>query len=177
MKKRLLVPTFLLALLISAGSALAWQHGYGGGMGSCPRFDQGMLKDLSQTQRDDLAALRQKFIDDTYETRNQMMLKRNEMRMLMETSNPDRAKLSSIMDDMNDLRAGLMEKRLDFALDAKKIAPELAMGLGDNGFGRGKGKKRGCRKMMDQAPCQGQGWGKGNAPCQGKGQGQNYQVN
>ncbi|MCG8566480.1 MAG: periplasmic heavy metal sensor [Desulfobacterales bacterium] len=143
MKKRLLVPTFLLALLISAGSALAWQHGYGGGMGSCPRFDQGMLKDLSQTQRDDLAALRQKFIDDTYETRNQMMLKRNEMRMLMETSSPDRKKLTELSEDINGLRVTLMDKRIDYVLEAKKIAPELNLGgkFGDNG------RRGGCRGM------------------------------
>ncbi len=165
MKKRLFTLT-TLCLVLMASVAFAYHHGNGKGrMGDCPRFNRSAMADLSQDQRDQISALQQKFIDETYETRNEMMLKRNEMRMLMETSNPDRAKLSSIMDDLNGLRSGLMEKRMDFVLDAKKIAPELTMGMGDNGFGPGKGKKRGCRKMMGQ----GQGWGQGQPPCQGMG--------
>ena len=151
MKKRIITTVSVLTLILMATGAFAYQHGFGkNGMGNCPRFDRQALADLSQEQRDQLQELRQKFIDETYETRNAMMLKRNGMRMLMETSNPDRSKLNAMLEEINELRGELMTKRMDFILQAKKIAPELTMGMDGNGFGRGKGQGRGCRKMMNQ---------------------------
>ncbi len=60
--------------------------------------------------------------------------------MLMETSNPDRAKLSTLTTELSDLQRQMAEKRIDYQLEAKKIAPELTTSMG---YGKGRGGKRG----------------------------------
>jgi zinc resistance-associated protein len=106
-------------------------------------------KDLSQEQRDELTALRQKFIDETYEVRSALMIKHQEMRMLMETSDPDRAKIDGLAHAVNALRSQMQTNRIDFMLAAKKIAPELnGLGMGRlscNGSG-GNGNRGDCSK-------------------------------
>jgi len=73
------------------------------------------------------------------------------MKMLMETSEPDRAKLDKLSQEITDLQKQVRDKQIDFQLAAKKISPELGMGRG-YGQGHGKGSKKG-----GQRGCQGQG--------------------
>ncbi len=140
-----------------AGSVFAWGPGKGRGMGSgfnqdCPRYGgQGAFNDLSKEQRDKLDTLRQAFIDETYELRSAKFQKRQEVRMLMETSDPDRAKLDKLSQEINDLQKQVRDKQIDFRLAAKKISPELGMG---KGIGQGKWSNR-----DGQRGCQGQGRG------------------
>ena len=102
------------------------------------------FNDLSKEQRDELSALRQTFIDETYELRAAKFQKQQEMRMLMETSEPDRAKLGKLSQEITDVQKQARDKRIDFRLAAKKISPELGMG---QGFGKGsrRGGQRGCQ--------------------------------
>ena len=147
MKKSMIVITSLLAVALMATSAFSRGHGNGGGQG-CGGSGQGYgmngnnaWNDLSTDQRDELTALKQKFIDDTYELRSDMMVKHQEMRMLMETSSPDRAKLETMSQAVTDLRGQMQSKKIDYQLAAKKIAPELNMG--NHGFGNKRGHDRG----------------------------------
>lgn len=161
MKKSIMIISSLLLVGLLAGSVFAWGPGMGRGMGYgdgqyCQgyggRGGQAALNDLSKEQRDELAALRQKLIDETYALRSASFQKHQEMRMLMETSNPDRAKLSKISQEMTDLQKQLRDKMIDFQLAAKKISPELGMGAG---FGQGHGKwanrgnHGGCQRFED----------------------------
>ena len=58
--------------------------------------------------------------------------------MLMETSSPDRSKLGKLSEEITDLQKQLRDKRIDFRLSAKEIAPELGRGLGfRQGCGQG----------------------------------------
>lgn len=160
MKKSMIVITSLLAVALLATSAFSWGNG-GRGCGQGGNNYEGrgvnganIWNDLSQEQRDELKALKQKFIDDTYEERSAMMVKHQEMRMLMETSAPDRAKIDALAEDITELRTQMQTKRIDFQLAAKKIAPELTgLGMGGRGGFAGKGnngdcprKARGCRQ-------------------------------
>ena len=150
MKKSIIILSSLLIIALVSGSAFAWGQGKcqgrGQGMGygdnqDCPRNGgQGAFNDLSKDQRDALSALRQGFIDETYELRSAKVAKRQEMRMLMETSEPDRAKLDKLSQEIMDLQKQVMSKRIDFLLAAKKISPELGMG---RGFGQGRGERSG----------------------------------
>ena len=159
MKKSIIIISSLLMVALVAGSTFAWVPGKSRGMGAgynqdCPRYGgQGAFNDLSQDQKNELTALRQKFIDETYEVRSAKFAKQQEMRMLMETSDPDRAKLDTLSREITDLQKQVKNKRIDFRLAAKKIAPELGMGRGF-GQGSGNGSKRG-----GQGGCQGQGNG------------------
>ncbi len=144
MKKTFIIITSLAAIALVAGTGFAWGPGGGGstaaGYGSgwnCPGYGrQAGFNDLSRDQRNQLQALRQKFIDDTYELRSERFARQQEIRMLMQTSNPDAARLNKLSAEMNDLQKQIMDKRIEFVLAAKKIAPELAMGPG-MGYGRG----------------------------------------
>ena len=145
MKKSIIVISSVVFLALFTGSVFAFGPGMGmgGGYSSCRGFGGGAAwDDLSKAQRDELTALRQKFIDETYALRSSMLQKQQEMGLLMETSAPDRAKLSKLSGEVLDIEKQLNEKQIDFMLAAKKISPELALG---GGFGPGMGKfgKRG----------------------------------
>lgn len=168
MKKTIILITALIGITFMATQAFSWGPGKGmGGYGAgtnCPGIDRNAYNDLSKAQQDELAALRQTFIDDTYELRTSLMQKHNEVRMLMETSTPDRAELTRLSDEAADLRKQLRENRIDFMLSAKKVAPELRFGQG-----MGKGYHKGYGK--GNCPGRGQGYGSGQGRNYGGGQG------
>lgn len=148
MKKSTSLITVILIISLMAGSAFAWGHGKGRNeSGNCMGYaGQNADINLTQEQKDQLSALRQAFIDDTYETRAAKFSTRHEMKMLMETSNPDRAKLIQLSDELLTLEKELRDKKIDFGLKVKEIAPELT---GFNGRGPGKG----CGKMGMRGGC------------------------
>ena len=160
MKKSIIISSLLMVALI-AGSSFAWESGKGRGMGAgfnqdCPRYGgQSAFNDLSQDQKDALITLRQKFIDESYEVRSAKFQKQQEMRMLMETSDPDRAELDKLSQEITDLQKQVRDKQIDFRLEAKKISPELGMGRG-SGRGCGKGFARDGQRGCGQG--QGNGW-------------------
>ncbi len=98
-------------------------------------------QDLSQSQKDQLKALHGQFIDETAEMRASMTDIYEQMRMEMDTSNPDREKLVSLVKRLEPLRVEMLTKRIDFQLEAKKIAPDFAPGF-FMGRGHGCGKHR-----------------------------------
>ncbi|WP_299979743.1 periplasmic heavy metal sensor [Desulfobacula sp.] len=159
MKKTIIIISSILIVAFVSGNVFAWGQGKGRGMGSgynqdCPRYGgQSAFNDLSKDQRNALTTLRQTFVDETYEVRSGKFVKRQEMRMLMETSDPDRAKLEKLSREITDLQKQIRDKRIDFQLDAKKISPELGMG---KGFRQGPGK---WSKRGGQRGFQGQGNG------------------
>ena len=165
MKKSLLTLTTLLVMAMFASSVLAWGPGDGrrmsgnaDGRGYCQKAGgfAGMAN-LSKEQQDQLRALHQKFIDDTYELRSTKFQKRTEIRMLMETSNPDRTKLLKLYDDMASIEKQLRVKRVDLQLASKKIAPELGSGFG---FGPKSGRHHGRADRWCSNKANGQGFGR-----------------
>ncbi|MBT3175790.1 MAG: periplasmic heavy metal sensor [Desulfobacula sp.] len=171
MKKSIIIMGSLLLVALVSGNVFAWGQGgcRGNGQGTgygnnqdCPRNGgQGAaFNDLTKDQSDELQELRQKFIDETYELRSAKFTKHQEMRMLMETSEPDKAKLDKLSQELSDLQKQVRGKRIDFMLAAKKIAPELGLG---KGFGQGRG--RGFGHGGGQRGCQGQGQGQGQGNC------------
>ncbi len=159
MKKSIIIISSLLMVALIAGSVFAWGQGKGKGRGMGYSSNQSQMgygmssawNDLSQEQRDSLTALKQKHIDETYDLRSSAFTKQQEVRMLMETSDPDRAKLSTLTQELSDLQRQMAEKRIDYQLEAKKIAPELTTSMG---YGKGRGGSRGSRS--------GSGGGQGN---------------
>ncbi len=150
MKKSIIIISSLLMVALIAGSVFAFGSGRGQGRGMGYNSNQSQMgygmssawNDLSQEQRDSLTALKQKHIDDTYELRSSAFAKQQEVRMLMETSNPDRSKLSTLTQELSDLQRQMAEKKIDYQLEAKKIAPELATSMG---YGKGRGGMRGSK--------------------------------
>lgn len=165
MKKTKIGIIAILAVAFLSTNAFSWgngQRGCGGSGQTGSGYSQGCINspnawnDLSTEQRDELTALQQKFTDETYEIRSAMMVKHQEMRLLMETSSPDRAKLETMSEEITDLSGQMRSKRIDFQLEAKKIAPELNVAsMGKRGGKRGGGY--------------GGGYGNGGCPRQGSG--------
>ena len=136
----------LVAAVSSTGFAYGprWgkgNHGWGrgGGPGSCWQYGGGYTA-LTQEQWTQLDKLHQKFYDGTATLRNQLWTKRGELRILLNTSNPDAAKAMSLQKEISDLRTQMAQKRIQLQLDARKIAPNGRYG---GGRWHGKGHFRG----------------------------------
>ena len=167
-RKRIsLVVAVIFTVLTVAGSALAWnghgKQGYGkrgGGWVDGPMCQQ--WAQLTDAQRDQIQGLRQQFKDDTAEIRIALVSRKEQVKILMGTSSPDKAKLQSLINEMSDLKKEMMMKKLDMALAVKKIAPELDIPLGHGkGFlamgERGnmkmnKNRRGGCIGMQANCP-------------------------
>ena len=92
---------------------------------------------LTAAQKQQLAALRQKFIDDTAQLRINLNDKSKDLDILLTTSSPDMKAVKKLIREISDLKASLMEKVVDHQLEVRKIAPELGRGgLFHGGFGR-----------------------------------------
>lgn len=118
----------LLITLLCASSVYAWGPG-----GKCPRGGGGTDTprcgtDLNDEQRDQLTALRQKFIDETAATRIALNTAQKNLDILLATSQPDKKAIKALIDEIMDLKAAMMEKRINHQLEVKKISPNLGQG-------------------------------------------------
>jgi len=118
---------------------------------NCPRYMKSPGQNwasLTEEQQTQLKALHQKFVDDTANQRASMVSKQEEIRILMETSAPDRDKLITLSAGLADEQKAVMAKGIDLALEAKKIAPELRLPMFFRSMGifPGKGGFHGHKK-------------------------------
>lgn len=163
MKKQIIIIAALVFTIAGlSGTAFSWGHGQENGKRSCgagfnsPMCARGAMANLTESQKTQLQDLHQKFIDDTASTRIAMHAKQEELRILMQTSAPEKAKLIQVANELGDLKKAMMEKRINLALDAKKIAPEVNFPLDHKGFEKrcgmgksmGKGMSNGMGKNM-----------------------------
>ncbi len=156
MKKLTLIISTSLVLALIAGSVFAWGNGKcqkktnNDGGQSCQGYSSNapcsQYNDLTQEQKDELTALRQAFIDDTYELRSAQMEKRQQVKLLMQTSNPGKDELVGLYDEIGALGKQIRDKRIDFQLAAKAIAPDLKMGPNFKNGKRGMGNGGGCNR-------------------------------
>lgn len=147
MKKTLAVLTILILTCTFSAGALAAPPKQGKG-NDLRQARARACMNLTGKQKKQLRDLRQRFIDDTYDMRVEMMSLDQQIRLYMETSNPVPKKLKSMVMKKADLAKDLAVKRLEFALDARKISPELKsmpmgmiMGKGFGGQGMGCGPR------------------------------------
>jgi len=164
MKKGLIALIMVIAVIFTGSQAFAWGHGKGmGGNPLCSAGCGSSWQDLSTTQKEKLNTLHQAFIDDTLETRMQLMQKRQAFRMLMQTSQPDKNRLLKLSEEKFDLQKIIHEKRINMMLKIKEAVPDFRFGsFTGQGFNPGmpgkfhsghgkKFKKQGCRNFQDQA--------------------------
>lgn len=162
MKKNMLVRLVLIITIIGmTGTAFAWNGAgrRGQGMGQYDAWSK-----LTDDQRGKLDALQQKFIDETATARAAIIAKHEEIRILMETSAPDKVKLHALSNELTELKKQVMDKNIDLALDAKKIAPDFNMPMGFHGFGH-HGMMNGCKMMGNCSIMGGRGMGMMNNGC------------
>jgi len=115
--------------------------GWSRGPGNCGQGG-GWYGNAPLNQSDEFYKLEQKFYDDTAKIRDEIWNKNRELDVLMNSSNPDPKRIKGVQKEINDLRAKLDQERLDFDLEARKIAPRDSYG---RGFSRGYGRHMGGR--------------------------------
>ena len=163
-----------LALIALAGSAVA--AGPGSGFGGNPNCPAGMDRlNLTPEQKTKLGELKEKHWKETISLRNEMQIKRLELRTLWTAPNPDKNKILAKQKELNELRDKMQAKATDFRLDIRKaLTPEQAAQLGTMGSGMGFHRgMMGRHRMGQQGPCggprQGSGPGGGFGPGAGFG--------
>ena len=164
MKKQTLIFTAIVVTLMTLTN-FAFAGNCNGkrnrGNQDCPRFMKGQAQQwaaLTQEQQTQIKALRQAFIDETAPQRVTMVSKHEAIRILMETTSPDRDQLVSLTAELADAQKIMMAKGIEYTLKVKEIAPELQVPMMFNGMGKGmgmfegRGKFHGPRKNTPYCP-------------------------
>jgi len=154
--KKIFLAVIMAAILATVGLATAQDRGKGHGMGmgygshsggahSAGSGLWGVLN-LTPEQMQKMQALREGFLKEKIPLRNELVVKRLEMRGLWMQTNPDEAKILTKQREINALRAQLGEKIIKNRLEMRKIlTPEQQAQLvnlsnrhrGRHGYGRG----------------------------------------
>ena len=150
----------LVGFMVAPVFAHRWGGGggYDGGPGAC-WLDSGTYADLSETQRAELDKLGQKYNNDTAKLKEQIWAKATELDNLLITSEPDPNKARALQREISDLKAKMAENRVNFQLEARKIAPNATFG---RGYGRGPHHGYGHHGEYGHHGPQG---GHGSGPC------------
>lgn len=109
---------------------------WGNGPGSCWQYGRG-IETLTEEQRAQLDKLHQKFYNETAQLRTEIWANRGQLRILMNTSNPDVEKAKALQKEISDLKGKMAQEKINFHLEARKINPDLRFG---GGFGKGYGR-------------------------------------
>lgn len=117
------------------GPSMMGYWGGGPGYGYCTGYGPGAAS-LTEDQGKALDNLHRKFYDETAPLRNEIWGKKRELADVLNAPNPDAEKARALQKEINDLKASLAEKRLNFELEERKIVPEARSG---RGYGRGYG--------------------------------------
>jgi zinc resistance-associated protein len=143
-----------LGILVLAGflAAPVFAHRWGrgenyGGPGSC-WSESGGYANLTESQRSELEKLEQSFFNDTAKLRDEIWNKSAELDTLLDSSNPDPKKAKALQREISDLNAKMSDKRVEFELQTRKIAPNARSGRGygmrhGRGYGMGYGRHMG----------------------------------
>jgi len=172
--KKMIIAVLAIALLATAGVAMA--QGWGRGMGSGPGYGPGSgpgpgprgalgpALNLTPEQTQKMQALRESFFKETIPQRNELQIKQLELRTLWAQTTPDQEKILAKQKEINALRAQLQEKTTMHRLEMRKVlTPEQQAQLGayGPGFGPGYGMRGG---MMGGGYGPGRGMGYGVCP-------------
>jgi len=170
MKRALAIVGILTLVAAIAVPVLAQGPGYGRGRHmqgygpgdpeNCPRHAAWDDK-LTDEQRAQLDKLHQRFFDETAAVRSQVVAKRSELNILMNTSNPDLEKAKALQKEISDLRGKMGQKRIKLFAEERKINPDARFGMG---WGR-DGKRGGGPCGGGAGYGRGLGRGFGGGPC------------
>ena len=152
---RKVLTTLGILVLVGFLTAPVFAHRWGGGKnyggpGAGPCWsDSEDYANLSETQRGELKKLEEKYINDTTKMREQIWEKSAELNTVLNSSDPDAKKAQALQKEISNLKAKMGEQRLNFELEARKIAPNArfgrgyARGYGSRGHGYGMGYHHG----------------------------------
>lgn len=168
MRKAVTIFGILVVVGLLAVPVFAQRGGWGkwsGGPGSCWRGG-GSYGNLTESQYVELDKLEQKFFNDTAKLREQIWAKSEELGLLLNTPNPDLEDAKTLQKELSELRGKMDEKRLDFEVEARKIAPNSSYASGwGRGYGRNMRGPRGSAGNYGPQGCRGSYGGPGYGSC------------
>jgi zinc resistance-associated protein len=132
MKKLLTILGILVLVGVLAAPVLAHRWGWGGRAGG-PGYGMqgsGPYANLTESQQAELDKVEQKFFNDTAKLRDEIWAKSAELNTLLNSTDPDPKKAQTLQKEISNLKAKMGEQRVNFELEARKIAP-------NSGYGRG----------------------------------------
>jgi Spy/CpxP family protein refolding chaperone len=150
----------IAAFILTVGAAgLAFAHGGFGGYGygghmMGPGYGSHMMgyghhmgwgwdregSGLTQEQADRLEAARESFYRETRDLRNQIYDRSAQIRQEFSKEPPDRNRIQDLQKEISKLESELDQKRLDYQLKTRDIAPESEGGFAGRGnYGPGAG--------------------------------------
>jgi zinc resistance-associated protein len=165
----------LVGFLAAPVFAHRWGRGENyGGPGSC-WSESGEYGNLTESQRAELEKLEQNLFSDTAKLRDEIWSKSAELNTELNAADPDATKVRTLQREISALKAKMSEQRVNFELEARKIAPNVRSGRGYGmGYGRGYGHGYGMGRHHgphghygqygDSGPRGGYGRG-GSGPC------------
>ncbi len=101
-----------------------------------PRMGMGPGATLTPEQSQQLFDLRQQFLKETEDLRQQLTVKRTELNNLWASANPDEKAIRAKQQEINVLRDKIQNIAISYQAKARKIAPNASFGWGKGG-GRG----------------------------------------
>ena len=152
MKK--VLTTLGILVLVGFLTAPVFAHRWGGGKnyggpGGGPCWSEGGANsNLTESQGAELEKLEQSFFNDTAKLRDEIWSKSAELNTMLNSPDPNAKKAQALQKEISNLKAKMGEQRLNFELEARKIAPNArfsrgyARGSGSRGYGsRGYGSR------------------------------------
>ena len=130
MISRTKILVLLFALFIMSGSVYAMVPGDGGEREGFKAHHPNLLN-LTPEQKTKLQALRENFRKETVFLRNDIKVKRLELKTLWAVPTPKKDKIIAKQKELNDLKTTLQMKAIDFRLEARSyLTPEQAAQVG-----------------------------------------------
>ena len=154
MRNGIVALTAVAVMAVGATAMAGKGMGYGQdgqGYGGCGQ----RFADLTPEQREQMETERQAYFEATKTERQDLYVKRLELRAEIAKSEPDKGRASTLQKQISDLQSSLDLKRLDHIMTMRKINPDAGAGfLGKSGGGghRGHGHHGGKRRGMGYGP-------------------------
>ncbi len=161
MKKTAIMIVSVMLIGLMTYPVFAGGGGWGGGRhmkgyhnGPCYNWNAG---NFSEEQRSQLDGLDKEFYNSTAELRIRIRTKIAELNSALAGTDLDLENLKGLQKEISDLRAEMAQKRLNYRVEVREIAPEAAAYAGGYGPGSGWGKGRHHRGAGYGSGCGGQG--------------------
>ena len=175
-KMKKLVTILGILVLVGALTAPVFAHrwGRGGNYGGPGGSESGEYGNLTESQHAELEKLEQSFFNDTAKLRDEIWNKSAELNSALDAADPDAKKARTLQREISALKAKMSEQRINFELEARKIAPNASSGRGSGrgagggGYGYGMGPHHGPHGHYGQDGNSGPrgGYGRGGyGPC------------
>jgi Spy/CpxP family protein refolding chaperone len=163
MKKVTLAALAALLVLGGVGAAYAWGPGWGKmnvpwAYGEAPCHPGAIDLDLSEEQAKKLQDLKLEVQKEMLDVKSSLKAKALELQTLLLSKEPDQAKVSSLLEEIGQIRTDMQKKAVDYQIEMREILTEeqwnklSSCRYFGGGAGRGRQFGSGYRGMWDFMP-------------------------